>query len=281
MRRRSRATRSTSSWSFIAGWAILLDYLIVMAIVRVLRSRDYLSAFWGVGRRLGHRARRSRPRSIGVGGLVEHPRDRRPTGCGAVMRVGAREPRAVARDRRGRAGDGASTRARSSTRSTSARRPSGRTCCSRAVIASVATTGVEAASGLAGEVRVGRRGLKRLVMRRPRPPCSCSSSASSLVGVMALPVEDGAYRARRASALEAPVLGIVSSSSPEWVSDALRLRGRAASARSCCCRRPTGRCSGSRGSPTRSPRTGRSRAPLGRLHPQRLDAVRRGRDRRA
>ena len=33
-------------WSFIAGWAILLDYLIVMAIGAVAIS-DYLAVFWG------------------------------------------------------------------------------------------------------------------------------------------------------------------------------------------------------------------------------------------
>ena len=33
-------------WSFIAGWAILLDYLIVMAIGAVA-VRHYLAAFWG------------------------------------------------------------------------------------------------------------------------------------------------------------------------------------------------------------------------------------------
>ena len=32
-------------WSFVAGWAILLDYLIVMAIGAVVIS-DYLSVFW-------------------------------------------------------------------------------------------------------------------------------------------------------------------------------------------------------------------------------------------
>ena len=33
-------------WSFVAGWAILLDYVIVMALAGVAIS-DYLSAFWG------------------------------------------------------------------------------------------------------------------------------------------------------------------------------------------------------------------------------------------
>jgi APA family basic amino acid/polyamine antiporter len=33
-------------WSFVAGWAILLDYLIVMAAAAVSIS-DYLTVFWG------------------------------------------------------------------------------------------------------------------------------------------------------------------------------------------------------------------------------------------
>src|SRR3954471_11585831 len=33
-------------WSFVAGWAILLDYVIVMAIGAVVIS-EYLSVFWG------------------------------------------------------------------------------------------------------------------------------------------------------------------------------------------------------------------------------------------
>ena len=36
-------------WSFIAGWAILLDYLIVMAIGAFAVSH-YLAAFWGQAR---------------------------------------------------------------------------------------------------------------------------------------------------------------------------------------------------------------------------------------
>ena len=45
-------------WSFIAGWAILLDYLIVMAIGAVAIS-DYLAAFWDRARRGRHGDRRS------------------------------------------------------------------------------------------------------------------------------------------------------------------------------------------------------------------------------
>ena len=38
-------------WSFMAGWAILLDYLIVMAIGACRRSPHYLAAFWAEPRR--------------------------------------------------------------------------------------------------------------------------------------------------------------------------------------------------------------------------------------
>ena len=37
-------------WSFIAGWGIILDYLIVMALC-AFAVPDYLAAFWGRARR--------------------------------------------------------------------------------------------------------------------------------------------------------------------------------------------------------------------------------------
>ena len=59
-------------WSFVAGWAILLDYLIVMAIGAVVIS-EYLSVFWdeldeGVLPLVIAGARAP------VRGVVEHPR---------------------------------------------------------------------------------------------------------------------------------------------------------------------------------------------------------------
>ena len=42
------------------------------------------------------------------------------------------------------------------------------------VVAAVALIGVEAASGLAGEVRVGRRGLRRVVLVVSGARCCCS-----------------------------------------------------------------------------------------------------------
>ena len=88
------------------------------------------------------------------------------------------------------------------------------------VIASVAIIGVEAASGLAGEVRVGRRGLRRVVL-------ACAGVALILLvvvsaaAVMAQPVVDGATPLGGVY-VEAPVLGVVSAFEPTWLKDASR-----------------------------------------------------------
>ena len=96
-------------------------------------------------------------------GGSERARPRAPTALGMVLRLsllGIVLLAAVAGDR---ASPRTGTRPRSPTRSTSARRPSGTSCCSPPWSPGVALIGVEAASGLAGEVRVGRRGLRRVV----------------------------------------------------------------------------------------------------------------------
>jgi APA family basic amino acid/polyamine antiporter len=87
-------------------------------------------------------------------------------------------------------------------------------------VACVALIGVEAASGLAGEVRVGRRGLRRVVI--------VSSTAALLLFVvvssaalMAQPVQAGATPLGDRF-LEAPVLGIVNAYESEWLVDAGR-----------------------------------------------------------
>ena len=70
-------------WSFVAGWAILLDYLIVMALAAVAIS-DYLAAFWG---ELGSGLSRDGHRSAGVPvrghGQCQRPR-RRAAAAGAA-----------------------------------------------------------------------------------------------------------------------------------------------------------------------------------------------------
>ena len=84
-------------------------------------------------------------------------------------------------------------------------------------VSTVAFTSLESASGLAGEVQVSRRDLKRLV---------ASATASvlvvyvgiSLVAVAALPVTPGAGPLT-GEALDAPVIAIVQRFEPVWLSD--------------------------------------------------------------
>ena len=87
-------------------------------------------------------------------------------------------------------------------------------------IATVAVIGVEAASGLAGEIRVGRRGLRRVVL--------VSIAAAmllfvcvSIAGLMAAPVV-GDRTALGDRFIEAPVLAIVSAYEPGALLDVAR-----------------------------------------------------------
>jgi APA family basic amino acid/polyamine antiporter len=87
-------------------------------------------------------------------------------------------------------------------------------------VTTIAFTSLESASGLAGEVAVGRRGLRRLV----------GSAAGSVlviyvgiavVAISALPVH-GTYTALAHRYVNAPVLGIVAPIRPHWLSVLLR-----------------------------------------------------------
>jgi APA family basic amino acid/polyamine antiporter len=86
-------------------------------------------------------------------------------------------------------------------------------------VATVAFTGLESASGLAGEVAVGRRGLRRLV-------ASATATVMTLyvgiavVAMTALPVIGGDTSIAR-NHLESPMLGVVSVFDPEWLADSL------------------------------------------------------------
>ena len=96
----------------------------------------------------------------------------------------------------------------------------------------MALVGVEAASGLAGEVRVGRRGLRRVVGLT----AMTALVLFVCVSVAALMALAGGRRRRRRSAdsyVEAPVLGVVSQFHPSWLKDAARATRWARSARRC------------------------------------------------
>ncbi|MBA3301765.1 MAG: amino acid permease [Thermoleophilaceae bacterium] len=88
------------------------------------------------------------------------------------------------------------------------------------VLASVALTGIEAASGFAGEVRVGRRGLRRVVLAGAITVITLFLGMS-VVALMALPVE-GTTTPLGDRWEEAPVLGVVSEFEPTRLMDAFR-----------------------------------------------------------
>jgi basic amino acid/polyamine antiporter, APA family len=204
-------------WSFVAGWAILLDYVIVMAIGAVAIT-DYLAVFWGELDEGGP--------EIAIAGLalvyvaVQNVLGLGADRLGAVLRLSlfgilllavvtgiafAQEwdPDAIV----------------DSVDLGSA--PQVDELLFASVVAGVALIGVEAASGLAGEVRVGRRGLRRVVLASAGAALLLYVGVSS-AALMALPVTDG-QTALGGLYLEAPVLGIVSTFEPDWLMDTSRI----------------------------------------------------------
>jgi len=87
--------------------------------------------------------------------------------------------------------------------------------------AMVVVTGLESASGLAGEVRVGKRGLRRLVATLP-VVMFIVFVGISLVGLMALPVQGG-ETALGERWVDAPVIGIIDRLSDSFAIDALKV----------------------------------------------------------
>ena len=203
-------------WSFIAGWAILLDYLIVMAIGAVVIS-EYLSVFWD------ELAEGALPFAIAGGALlfvaVQNIHGLSANRLGSVLRLSLFsifvlllvsligfaqywDPGSI----RSSIDLGVAPRWEDLIFATG--------------VATVAVIGVEAASGLAGEIRVGRRGLKRVVL--------ASIAATmllfvvvSVAGLMATPVV-GDRTALGGRFIQAPVLAIPSSYEPGVLLDASR-----------------------------------------------------------
>ncbi|MFL5780689.1 MAG: amino acid permease, partial [Thermoleophilaceae bacterium] len=89
-----------------------------------------------------------------------------------------------------------------------------------AVLATVAFLGIEAASGLASDVQVPRRGLRRLAVIAATAPVVMLVGISA-VALMAVPVEGGTT-ALGHQYVDAPLLGVVSAYDPEWVARLLR-----------------------------------------------------------
>jgi basic amino acid/polyamine antiporter, APA family len=203
-------------WSFIAGWAILLDYLIVMAIGAFSISH-YLAAFWGSAGRPGVEL------AI-AGGAIAYVAWANVRGLSAdrlrmLVRLGlvdivllltvivaglviVFDPDVIL----------------DSIHLGSA--PEWDNLVFAAVVATVALTGIEAASGLAGEIRVDRRSLRQLVTVGTALVLF-AYVGMSVVALAAVPVHDGTT-ALGGRFVEAPVLGVVSAYDPAWLKDSLR-----------------------------------------------------------
>ena len=203
-------------WSFLAGWVILLDYLLVLAIGSFAISH-YLAAFWHVA----------------DDKVVEHV-----IAGAALFYVALSNIRGVSADRYSfvlRLGLLNLTLAflvvvvgavkvfdvhkiTDSVHVGSA--PSVRHLIFGTVVATVALTGIEAASGLAGEVRLDRGALRRLVVLGTITILVWFVSIS-IIALMAQPVIDG-HTALAGRWIQAPVLGVVSAYDPSWVRHLLR-----------------------------------------------------------
>jgi APA family basic amino acid/polyamine antiporter len=203
-------------WSFIAGWAILLDYLIVLAIC-AFSVPHYLQAYWGeagdfpselliAGVVLLYVAWRN---VLGVG--VERLRWALNVGLFnlvvllAVVVAGAFTVFDV---------DAVTDTIDLGTT------PQWDNLLFAAVVATIALIGIEAASGLAAEIRVEAGALRRVVVLGAAMVLAVFF-ATSAIALMAVPVEDG-RTALGSTFIEAPILGVVSAYDPAWLKDAMR-----------------------------------------------------------
>ncbi len=202
--------------SFIAGWSIVLDYTILIAVT-ALTVPAYLAAFWSP---IGHGA----PELVFALGVILFVLADNVTGV-STRRLRQRIMVTVA---------DLGLQAivivlglvlvfdpqRLSDSINLWTQPTPSDLAFALPIAVIAFTGLEAAASLAGEVSVTRRGLKLLAI-----PGSAVIVliyvGISLVGVGALPVHDG-MTALGTEHIKAPVLGVVEAFKPAWLADVLK-----------------------------------------------------------
>jgi APA family basic amino acid/polyamine antiporter len=196
-------------WSFIAGWAILLDYVILMAIA-AFTATNYLAAFWAP---LGRGTTEAVVAiaiivAVAVANVMGLTADRLRrlinfAVVDLVLQVIVVVLGLVLVFNLSKVLDpidlGSS--------------PTWRNVVFALTIAGAAAcTGLEASSGLAGEVRIGRRGLRRLVGARTATVVFLYVGVS-LVALAALPVAHG-HTALGGRYQDAPLLGVVSTYEP-------------------------------------------------------------------
>lgn len=203
-------------WSFIAGWAILLDFLIVMALGSLAVS-GYLGVFWSVPSQEGYEL----VVAAAVLAWVAWANVRGQTAerykrvlwvvlVTAVLSAGMVIVGLFQFHDYGTLIDSIDV----------GTTPTWEELALGAIVAGVALTGIESASGLAGELRVGRRGLKR-VGAVAGIGMLAIFVGMALLAVLALPVQHGAS-ALSEEFIEAPVVGVAGQFDPSWLGETLR-----------------------------------------------------------
>ncbi|MFY9264475.1 MAG: universal stress protein [Solirubrobacterales bacterium] len=205
--------------SFVAGWAILLDYTIVLALV-ASTVPNYLSPFWSgfesdAGEMIVPVVLIAAMAVANIRGVSASSfRRRLPLGwldllvMLAIIAIGLAvvwNPEMLT--------DSIEFGAT----------PTWEGLAVALILATVAGTGIEAASGLAGEIRIGRRGLKAVVASSTASTITIFAGVS-MVALMADPVllTDGAGQtALGKEFVEKPVLGVVSAFEPQWLATTL------------------------------------------------------------
>ena len=202
-------------WSFVAGWAILLDFLILIAVTAFMTT-DYAAVFWD-------EAARGVPEVVLTLGVVAYVAVRNVLGFSSrrVKRILA----LVVTDLTVQlliivlglallfdAGQLVDQVDLGTT-------PTWSDLIFAATLATVAFTSLESAAGLAGEVAVGRRGLRRLVVS-VAVAVIVLYCGMAVVALNAMPVVGG-ETALGTTYLERPVIGIVEAFSPAWLADVL------------------------------------------------------------
>jgi APA family basic amino acid/polyamine antiporter len=203
-------------WSFVAGWAILLDYMILMAIASLAITK-YLSGLWGAADEAP-----AEPILLGLCFtfvIAQNIRGLSADRLGAVLRLSLLNILVLAAltilvfSQAFDLGALVDSVELGSV-------PSWSDAFFAVGVATIGAVGIEAASGLAGEVRVGRRGLRRVAIAAASVTFLLMVAVST-GALMALPVNGGETQLADRY-VEAPVLGMATTLDPEWLHDAAK-----------------------------------------------------------
>jgi basic amino acid/polyamine antiporter, APA family len=204
-------------WSFVAGWAILLDFLILIAIAS-LSATNYLATFWG-------EAGSGAVELVIAFAIILYVATRNILGFSVTRwkRIAALVTADLALqllivvvgliaalniDQLTASIDLGTT-------------PTWKDFIFALTAGTVAFTGLESASGLAGEVAVGRRGLKRLVSSA----AFCvliAYTGIALAAISVLPVVNGETELGSPEYIERPVVGVAEALDPHWLAVGLK-----------------------------------------------------------